>query len=58
MADVYKKYSKKKGWFGKTLDTINPSNYYKKRKRCKEESERMETTRLEKMRYKDCMNDE
>ena len=42
------------GWF----DDINPLKYFEKRKKCKEESERMETTRLEKMRYKDCMNDE
>ena len=36
----------------------NTLDYFEKRKKCKEESERMETTRLEKMRYKDCMNDE
>ena len=54
-------YPDKRGWFEKQLDKlddINPLNYFEKRKKCKEESERMETTRLEKMRYKDCMNDE
>ena len=54
IADVLKK----KGWFEQKLDDINPLNYFEKRKKWKEESERMETTRLEKMRYKDCMNDE
>ena len=39
------------------LHKLNPSNYFKKRKRCKEESERMETTYSEKMRYKSCMSD-
>ena len=49
---------KKMGWFEKKLDDINPANYFKKRKECKEDSERMESTYLEKEYYKDCMNGE
>ena len=39
------------------IDDVNPVNYFEKRKECKEESERMETTYSEKMYYKDCMED-
>ena len=40
----------------KILHKLNPANYFKKRKRCKEESEHMESTYLEKEYYKDCMD--
>ena len=42
----------------KFLRKLNPVNYFKKRKECKEDSERMESTYLEKQYYKDCMNGE
>ena len=42
----------------KILHKLNPVNYFKKRKECKEDSERMESTYLEKEYYKDCMNGE
>ena len=38
------------------LYKLNPVNYFKKRKECKEDSERMESTYLEKEYYKDCMD--
>ena len=41
----------------KILHKLNPVNYFKKRKECKEDSERMESTYLEKEYYKDCMDD-
>ena len=41
----------------KILRKLNPVNYFKKRKECKEDSERMESTYLEKEYYKDCMDD-
>ena len=40
------------------LNKLNPLNYFEKRKRCKEESERMETTYSEKRYYKNCMDGE
>ena len=40
----------------KILHKLNPVNYFKKRKECKEDSERMESTYLEKEYYKDCMD--
>ncbi len=40
------------------LYDLNPARYLKKRKECKEDSERMESTYLEKQYYKDCMNGE
>ena len=42
----------------KILHKLNPARYLKKRKECKEDSERMESTYLEKEYYKDCMNGE
>ena len=42
----------------KFFHKLNPVNYFKKRKECKEDSERMESTYLEKEYYKDCMNGE
>ena len=42
----------------KILHKLNPVNYFKKRKECKEDSERKESTYLEKEYYKDCMNGE
>ena len=43
--------------FERMLYDLNPARYYKKRKECKEDSERMESTYLEKQYYKDCMDD-
>jgi len=40
------------------LYDLNPARYLKKRKECKEDSERKESTYLEKQYYKDCMNGE
>ena len=52
---------KKMGWFEKKLDDINPANYFKKRKECKEDAERsariLDLPRTEKEYYKDCMED-
>ena len=51
----------RKGKMSKTekiLHKLNPAKYLKKRKECKEDSERMESTYLEKEYYKDCMNGE
>jgi len=42
---------------GLLLGALASCDYLEKRKDCKEESERMETTYLEKMRYKDCMDE-
>ena len=44
--------------FERMLYDLNPARYLKKRKECKEDSERMESTYLEKEYYKDCMNGE
>jgi len=41
----------------KFFHKLNPLNYFEKRKECKEDSERMESTYLEKEYYKDCMED-
>ena len=37
---------------------VDSVTYFEKRKECKEDSERMESTYLEKENYKDCMNGE
>ena len=56
----YYKGEKREGEYNRITfwgDNIQEIPILCERKKCKEESERMETTRLEKMRYKDCMDE-
>jgi hypothetical protein len=46
---------KKMGWFEKKLDDLNPANYFKKRKKCKERADHADTVADGKIWYKQCM---
>ena len=41
---------------GDALDDLNPLNYFKKRKKCQAIADRMDTVRIGKIRYKECMD--
>ena len=45
-------------WYkvGNTIDDINPLNYFKKRKKCQAIADNMDTVRIGKIRYKECMD--
>ena len=45
-------------WYkvGNTIDDINPLNYFKKRKKCQAIADNMDTVRIGKRRYKECMD--
>ena len=38
------------------LDNINPMNYFEKKKKCQAIADRMDTVRIGKIRYKECMD--
>ena len=41
---------------GDALDDLNPLNYFKKRKKCQAIADNMDTVRIGKIRYKECMD--
>jgi hypothetical protein len=45
-----------KNIFEKAADAINPLNYFKKKKKCQAIADRMDTVRIGKIRYKECMD--
>ena len=47
---------KEKNIFEKAADAINPLNYFKKKKKCQAIADRMDTVRIGKIRYKECMD--
>ena len=48
--------SERKNIFEKAADAINPLNYFKKKKKCQAIADRMDTVRIGKIRYKECMD--
>ena len=54
--------AKRKGWliekniFEKAFDAVNPLNYFEKKKRCQAIADNMDTVRIGKIRYKECMD--
>ena len=54
--------AKRKGWliekniFEKAFDAVNPLNYFEKKKKCQAIADRMDTVRIGKIRYKECMD--
>jgi hypothetical protein len=46
------------GWgLFRKLGSINPSDYFKKRKECRESADRADTVAMGKRRYKSCMEE-
>ena len=45
------------GSTGNVLDDVNPVNYFKKRKECKERQDRADTVAIGKRWYKECMDE-
>jgi hypothetical protein len=47
---------KEKNIFEKAFDAVNPLNYFEKKKRCQAIADNMDTVRIGKIRYKECMD--
>ena len=53
---VFPSLNTEKNIFEKAADAINPLNYFKKKKKCQAIADRMDTVRIGKIRYKECMD--
>ena len=53
---VFPSLNTEKNIFEKAFDAVNPLNYFEKKKKCQAIADRMDTVRIGKIRYKECMD--
>ena len=53
---VFPSLNTEKNIFEKAFDAVNPLNYFEKKKKCQAIADRMDTVRIGKIKYKECMD--